>query len=79
MSINKCIKCKRTEDDTLTFDNNRQERLRLVKSRYGHLCQRCARNAYSRAMTRSKRTLRQEQKRKEQEESGQLKMFGDME
>ncbi len=73
--MNKCYECGKTEDDVLTFDNNQQVYVKLVKSRYGLLCQRHAVNAYARKVTSTKRQRRIAEAQQQQEDAGQLRMF----
>jgi len=74
----KCIDCGAAEGATLTFDNNRQVRVKFAKSRYGLLCQRCIRNAYARKTTKTKAQRRKIAEHKRMiEDTGQMSMFGD--
>ena len=75
----KCIECGVKPGDIIQLgDNDRQVAARLVKSYYGPLCQRHARNAYARAGAAKKRKSKREQERQGlRERYGQMDMFGE--
>lgn len=76
----KCIGCKCEEGDDLYFDGrmDRPRPAKLVNSRYGKLCQRCAKNAYARGTTAKKRKSKRKAEHEEMiVQSGQLSMFED--
>ena len=77
----KCIQCGTKEGDTMQMgDNNIYVTVKLVKTRFGPLCQRHARNAYARTGTAKKRkSKRAEEARRAREEFGQMDMFADTE
>ena len=74
-----CIECGVKPGDIIQLgDNDRHVAVRLVKSYYGPLCQRHARNAYKRAGAAKKRkSKREEDTRRVREEFGQMRLFDD--
>ena len=74
-----CIECGVKPGDIIQLgDNDRHVTVRLVKSYYGPLCQRHARNAYKRAGTAKRRNTKREQERQElRERYGNKDMFGE--
>ena len=78
--VNKCIECGATENDVQYFDKrmDRPRPVKLVKSRYGLLCQRHAGNAYARKATLNKAQKRKAEEHKRMiEDTGQMSMFGE--
>ena len=72
-----CIECGVKPGDIIQLgDNDRHVTVKLVKSYYGPLCQRHARNAYKRVGTAKKRESKREVEDKRlREEFGQMSMF----
>ena len=75
----KCIECGVKPGDIIQLgDNNRYVTVKLIKTRFGPLCQRHARNAYARAGAAKKRKSKREQERQGlRERYGQMDMFGE--
>ena len=73
----KCIECGVKPGDIIQLgDNNRYVTVKLIKTRFGPLCQRHARNAYARAGAAKKRNTKREVEGKRlREEFGQTNMF----